>query len=462
MNSASIRPPRRRTALAITLAGLLVMAGTTTARATHTEPGRVCPPPDGNASFPDVDEGDTFAHTIECMAGYGITSGYPDGEYKGHRSVPRGQMAKFVFEMIETAQPGTLDPDAPNNFDDVEDGGEFEDEISALADAGVVDGYTATTYRPSRQVSRGAMAKFVHNAIMAVTGNSLIDAENPDEDTNGNPDVDRFVDDEGSVFESHINAIAAEEIVAGTSATTYEPTRSVSRGEMSQFVMASAAYLDSVDQWEPTAGEGDGGESAIQLVVNTDTSETFSNIQAAIDDTDTDDGDTLQVYGNHDETISVHKGVTLQSMDATLRGSIGVPADGVTIDGLTIRRLTAFGDVAFGIAVADGVEDLTVTGNTIDGTGLHVHSIGLLTEEAGVSSGTLQDNTIRNLDTGILLQGGADFAVSDNAFSLAEPAGRVYVDDDTGAMDLAAVVQANSFAPAAVVDQTERQIVPAG
>ena len=460
MDVASTSPSRGRTALAATLAGLLALVGGTTARAAHTEPGNVCPAPEGNASFPDVEDGDTFAATIECMAGYGIASGYPDGEYKPERSIPRGQMAQFAFDMIETARPGTLDPDAPNPFDDVDEGGQFEPAISALADAGVVDGHTATAFLPTRSVSRGAMAKFAHNAIMAVTGHSLVDAENRDPTTNGNPDVDRFLDDEDSVFEPHIDAIAAEDIVSGTSATTYEPARTVTRGAVSQFLMASAAYLDSVGQWEPTAGDGGGGGSQAPLVVNTDTGESFPDIQAAVDDADTDGGDTLQVFGDHHGSVSVHKGVTLQSTDATLHGSLGVSSGGVTIDGLTIRDLDSFGGVAFAIAVADGVEDVTVTGNTLDGTGLDVPSIGLVTE-MGATSGTVEGNAIRNLDTGVLLQGEASFTVTDNDFTVADPDGKVYVDDEAGALDLAAVLQANRFDPAATVDEAERQIVPA-
>jgi len=56
------------------------------------------------------------------------------------------------------------------------------------------------------------------------------------------------------------------------------------------------------------------GDGPLATIVNIDTSESFSSIQAAIDDTDTDDGHTLEVQGlDHVEgQIAVTKSITLR------------------------------------------------------------------------------------------------------------------------------------------------------
>lgn len=61
-------------------ASSFLLSGTVASASEHSQPSNVCPPPSGNASFPDVGDG-SFAEEIECLGGYGIADGYRDGEY---------------------------------------------------------------------------------------------------------------------------------------------------------------------------------------------------------------------------------------------------------------------------------------------------------------------------------------------------------------------------------------------
>lgn len=117
------------------------------------------------ASFSDVEDGGTFAAAIECAAGYGIVGGFGDGTFQPTESVTRGQAAVFVAELIETAQGENLVPAGTNPFDDVNASGVFGPSILKLVAIDVVSGTTATTYEPGALLTRGQMAQILADAL---------------------------------------------------------------------------------------------------------------------------------------------------------------------------------------------------------------------------------------------------------------------------------------------------------
>ncbi len=103
--------------------------------------------------------------------------------------------------------------------------------ISKLAHAGITKGCNPPLndlFCPDDSVTRGQMAAFLVRAL-------------------GLPrtDLDQFDDDDGSVFEADINALAASGITRGCSARGFCPNRYVTRGEM-------AAFLDRALKLEAT------------------------------------------------------------------------------------------------------------------------------------------------------------------------------------------------------------------
>jgi hypothetical protein len=101
----------------------------------------------------------------------------------------------------------------------------FEGDINAIAEAGITRGCNPpanTRFCPNDSVDRGQMAAFLRRAL-EVPGSS----------------TDHFTDDESSTFEGDINAIADEDITRGCNPpanTLFCPTRDVSRGEMAAFL----------------------------------------------------------------------------------------------------------------------------------------------------------------------------------------------------------------------------------
>ncbi len=128
------------------------------------------------------------------------------------REVSRGEMAAFLQRSLKLS-PG------PGAFTD-DDGSIFESAINALAQAGITKGCNPPTndhYCPDSPITRGEAAAFL------VKGLSLPSGPNA------------FVDDDGSIFESAINALAQAGITKGCNPPTndhYCPDSPITRGEM--------------------------------------------------------------------------------------------------------------------------------------------------------------------------------------------------------------------------------------
>ena len=276
----------RASRLSAALAGAALAVGLLPVAATAaTSTDAVCPPPGKTSSnqFPD-DDGSVHEANIDCMAQYGIAQGTGNGQYSPGRTVTRAQMATFIANLVRTS--GKDLPSGSDAFSD-DDGNVHEDDINALAGAGIVKGTGSGTYSPGAPVSRAAMATFIANALSYVTGSDLPAGS------------DAFTDDDGNVHEGNINALAGQDVVSGTGGTTYSPANPVTRAQMASFVMQGAAYLDQQGAWGPTQS----GAPTLTNLVPTDAG--LVNVL--------DNGD--QVLMVFDEAVSAADGAGLQVSD---------------------------------------------------------------------------------------------------------------------------------------------------
>lgn len=169
-----------------------------------------------------VDIGDSVhADAIEAIAEAGITKGCnppANDRYCPKDPVTRGQMAAFFRRAMDIRTAST------DTFDD-DDDSEFESDIDAIAGAGVTVGCDPPAnrnYCPNDDVSRGQMAAFIVRAL---------DLE-PSR-------VDHFGDDDGSVFEADIDALAAAGITRGCDPpanSRFCTDQRVTREEMASFL----------------------------------------------------------------------------------------------------------------------------------------------------------------------------------------------------------------------------------
>ena len=112
-----------------------------------------------------------------------------------------------------------------------DNGNVHEGNIEAIAGVGITRGCNPplnTLYCPDSPVNRGQMAAFVRRAFNLPSSN-----------------VDFFVDDNGSVFEGDINAVAAAGITRGCNPPTNDrfcPDTNVTREQMAAFLSRAFGY----------------------------------------------------------------------------------------------------------------------------------------------------------------------------------------------------------------------------
>ncbi len=115
---------------------------------------------------------------------------------------------------------------AAGTFDD-DDGNVHEAAIEAIAAEGITVGCSTNLYCPDRAVTRGQMASFLQRALdLPISG------------------TDSFGDDEGSVHEEAINAIAQAGITIGcnSAGTRFCPSEALTRAQMASLLVRGFAF----------------------------------------------------------------------------------------------------------------------------------------------------------------------------------------------------------------------------
>jgi hypothetical protein len=243
-----------RQVIALAAAGALVAAVAPVGAAAQPlvppprDTSEVCPTED-DRDFDDI-AGSAHEDLIRCMAGWGLTSGLRGGDDYGPRlDVTRGQMAAFIARFVRAAGDVPLPAGEGDRFTDVPAGYAHRDDIVALAEVEVVLGTAASNgaaYAPQAPVSRAQMAAFIRRALsyLASSGAPPVGGDGSAAPPTVPPpsDVDRFPDDDGSIHERHIDALAVAGIVQGYADGTYRPGAAVKRDTMASFVMRAFAF----------------------------------------------------------------------------------------------------------------------------------------------------------------------------------------------------------------------------
>ncbi len=174
--------------------------------------------------FTDDDES-PHEPDIEWMFNAGYIYGCGGDLYCPDRSLSRAETLAILDRVLQPL-PATQDA-----FTD-DDGHWAEDAINRLAPLGIVHGCGEDTVCPDEPVTRGQLAAFLMRAFDLPASQ-----------------VDAFVDDDGIIFESDINAIAAAGVTLGCNDdhTLYCPRRSVSRNE------AATLLARSIRLWMATS-----------------------------------------------------------------------------------------------------------------------------------------------------------------------------------------------------------------
>ena len=165
---------------------------------------------------------------IETIAEAGITNGCTATSFCVNDSVTRGQMASFIARALDL-------PFSTADHASDDDTSVHEDNINRIYDAGIPLSCATGSYCPGVDITREEMAVFLYRAL------DLGEAGTTDESG-----IDVFVDDDGSLYEREINAIALAGITLGCSESQFCPNEPVSRGQMASFLVR-AFGLDDAD-----------------------------------------------------------------------------------------------------------------------------------------------------------------------------------------------------------------------
>ena len=160
--------------------------------------------------------------SVDCAVWWEVAKGTGTGTFTPDGLLSRAQIASFLGRTL-TAAGVALPTDAADAFDD-DDGSVHEPAINAMAAIGVLQGKGERTYSPNDPVTRGQMATYLVRAYEHRTGRSL------------SLGTDWFTDDDGSTHEVSIGKAARAGFTAGTTATTFEPAESTTRGQVASFL----------------------------------------------------------------------------------------------------------------------------------------------------------------------------------------------------------------------------------
>ncbi|MFJ7953184.1 DUF6612 family protein [Lysinibacillus sp. NPDC096418] len=119
-------------------------------------------PASAASPFSDVSEDHPHFKGISTLSKAGVINGYNDGTFKPAQAVTRGQAAKIIVNAFELAAADSVEK---QSFKDLNKSSEYYESITKLTALGVVKGYDDNTFRPNETVTRGQLAVMIARAL---------------------------------------------------------------------------------------------------------------------------------------------------------------------------------------------------------------------------------------------------------------------------------------------------------
>jgi hypothetical protein len=160
------------------------------------------------------DDGNPHEANIEKLFANGITIGCGNGRYCPLQPITRGQIALFIYRLLGG-------PSGSGDYYDDDSGSIYEEAANAITAAGIGFGCGERVYCPEQGLRRDEMAELLTRAFKLAPTTT-----------------DFFSDDDGSGFESAINALRQAGITIGCdpeNPASYCPSRILTRDEMASF-----------------------------------------------------------------------------------------------------------------------------------------------------------------------------------------------------------------------------------
>ena len=143
---------------------------------------------------------------------YAYLMGYPDGTVRPGGSVTRAEATTIFFRLL-TEESRSQFWATENRYSDVSAGRWYNNAVSTMTRAGIVNGYPDGTFRPNAPITRAEMAKII--ALFAKL----------------EPSAERFPDTAGHWAEPYIRLAAGSGWIEGYPDGTFRPDRAITRAE---------------------------------------------------------------------------------------------------------------------------------------------------------------------------------------------------------------------------------------
>lgn len=174
--------------------------------------------------FRDVPAGSSLAEPVTWLTCQGITAGYADGTFGPHRSISRGETSAFIHRLVRPA----FTPPTSSPFADVRPG-TFYAPITWMHSRQIITGYSDTSFRPGRAITRAEMATIL---FRTAAPDYTAPSHSPF------PDVPTTHPQYRSIAWMHDVGASG-----GYADGSYRPGRQISRGEMATLLWKSAPLL---------------------------------------------------------------------------------------------------------------------------------------------------------------------------------------------------------------------------
>lgn len=180
------------------------------------------------SSFKDVQRTHPFYDEIKNLNDRGIINGFQDGTFKPEQNITRGQVAKIITGVLGLDTSNVSNP----NFKDIPTNHVYFGAIAALKEKGIINGYEDGTFRQDEFIQRNHVAKIVANAFNLKASN-----------TNSLPFTDVRAD-----YKEAIAALYENNVTTGKTATLFDGSSNVTRGQLAAFITRSEAVSNPTTQ----------------------------------------------------------------------------------------------------------------------------------------------------------------------------------------------------------------------
>ena len=169
--------------------------------------------------IPDVPADDT-PNWLNTEDHYAYIVGYNDGTVKPNNNITRAEVATIFFRLL-TDDARAYYWSTDSGFSDVKPGDWYNNAVSTMVNAGILNGYSDGTFKPNANITR---AEFATIAARFLSNSYSLN--------------DRFYDTEGHWAEPYINRAAEVGWINGYNDGSFKPDQAITRAEAVTLVNA--------------------------------------------------------------------------------------------------------------------------------------------------------------------------------------------------------------------------------